>query len=112
MAWYDEPKYNRTLSSAGYLLFCLLYVVASVLPFLMLAFAAGVALGLFSGRVLLVMARADTCAPGASVGYVKATRTTGPRSVRTGGAGRLARRAPCTVRAGHACQPPASWHRR
>ena len=56
MAWYDEPKYNRTLSSAGYLLFCLLYVVASVLPFLMLAFAAGVALGLFSGRVLLVMA--------------------------------------------------------
>ena len=59
MAWYDEPKYNRTLSSAGYLLFCLLYVVASVLPFLMLAFAAGVALGLFSGRVLLVMARAD-----------------------------------------------------
>ena len=63
MAWYDEPKYNRTLSSAGYLLFCLLYVVASVLPFLMLAFAAGVALGLFSGRVLLVMARADTSAP-------------------------------------------------
>ena len=56
MAWYDEPKYNRTLSSAGYLLFCLLYVVASVLPFLMLAFAAGAALGLFSGRVLLVMA--------------------------------------------------------
>ena len=45
MAWYDEPKYNRTLSSAGYLIFCLLYVVASVLPFLMLAFAAGVALG-------------------------------------------------------------------
>jgi hypothetical protein len=30
--------------------------VASVLPFLMLAFAGGVALGLFSGRVLLVMA--------------------------------------------------------
>ena len=56
MSWYDEPKYNRTLSSAGYLLFCLLYVVASVLPFLMLAFAGGVALGLFSGRVLLVMA--------------------------------------------------------
>ena len=63
MAWYDEPKYNRTLSSAGYLLFCLMYVVASVLPFLMLAFAAGVALGLFSGRVLLVMARADMSAP-------------------------------------------------
>ena len=56
MAWYDEPKYNRTLSSAGYLLFCLLYVVASVLPFLMLAFAGGVALGLFSGRVLVVTA--------------------------------------------------------
>ena len=50
MPWYDEPKYNRTLSAAGYLLFCLLYVVASVLPFLMLAFAGGVALGLFSGR--------------------------------------------------------------
>ena len=50
MSWYDEPKYNRTLSAAGYLLFCLLYVVASVLPFLMLAFAGGVALGLFSGR--------------------------------------------------------------
>jgi len=31
-------------------------VVASVLPFLMIAFACGVAFGLFSGRVLLVMA--------------------------------------------------------
>jgi len=55
-AWFDEPKYNRTLSAVGFLLCCLLYVVASVLPFLMLAFAGGVALGLFSGRVLLVMA--------------------------------------------------------
>ena len=56
MSWSDVPKYAQALSIPGYLLFCLLYVVASVLPFLMLAFAAGVALGLFSGRVLLVMA--------------------------------------------------------
>ena len=36
--------------------------------------------------------------PGASVGYVRATRTSLPRWVRTGGAGRLAPTAPRTVR--------------
>ena len=43
--------------------------------------------------------------PGASVGYVRATRTRLPRWVRTGGAGRLAPRAARTARTGYAYQP-------
>ena len=56
--------------------------------------------------------------PGASAGYVRATRTSLPRWVRTGGAGRLAPRAPRTVRTGYAYQPRpyrtyrAPWHPR
>ena len=42
--------------------------------------------------------------PGASVGYVQATRTSLPRCVRTGGAGQLA---PKAARTGHASQPRA-----
>ena len=48
-----------------------------------------------------------TVRPAASVGYVRATRTSLPRWVRTGGAGRLAPRAPRTVRTGYAYQPRA-----
>ena len=54
--------------------------------------------------------------PGASVGYVPAACTGLPRTVRTGGAGRLARWPPRTVRTGYACQPwafgtyRARWH--
>ena len=44
----------------------------------------------------------------ASVGYVRASRTSLPRCVRTGGAGRLGPRAPRTVCAGYAYQPRAS----
>ena len=56
--------------------------------------------------------------PGASVGYVRATRTSLPRWVRTGRTGRLAPRAPRTVRTGYAYQPRAyrtysvRWHPR
>ena len=39
--------------------------------------------------------------------YVQATRTSLPRCVRTGGAGRLAPRAPRTVRTGYTYQPQA-----
>ena len=55
---------------------------------------------------------------GASVGYVRATRTSLPRCVRTGGAGSRAPRAPRTVRTGYAYQPRAlgtysvPWHPR
>ena len=42
--------------------------------------------------------------PGASVGYVRATRPSLPRWVRTGGTGRLAPRAPRIVRTGYAYQ--------
>ena len=45
--------------------------------------------------------------PGASVPNVRATRTSLPRTVRTGGAGRPAPRAPRTVRTGHAYPPRA-----
>ena len=45
-----------------------------------------------------------TRTPRASVGYVRATRTSLPRWVRTGGAGRLAPRAPRTIRTGYAYQ--------
>ena len=57
-----------------------------------------------------------TRTPWASVGYVRATRTSLPRRVRIGGAGRLAPRAPRTVRTGYAYQPRAyrtycvPWH--
>jgi len=56
--------------------------------------------------------------PGASVGYVQATRTSLPRWAGTGGAGRLAPRALRTARAGYAYQPRAfgtyraPWHPR
>ena len=47
--------------------------------------------------------------PGASVGYVQATRTGLARCARTGGTGRFAPRAPrtCHVRTGHASPPRA-----
>jgi len=57
-------------------------------------------------------------APRASVGYVRAARTSLPRWVRTGGAGRLALTASRAVRTRHAYQPRAyrayraPWHPR
>ena len=56
--------------------------------------------------------------PGASVGYVQATRTGLARCARTGGAGRLAPGPHVPVRTGHASPPRAyrayrvSWHPR
>ena len=56
---------------------------------------------------LLQLCQTRLTRTGASVGYVQATRTSLPRTVRAGGAGSPARRAPRTERTGYAHQPRA-----
>ena len=56
MAWFSEPKFNRSASTVGYLLFCLLYVIMATLPALVLAFAVAVFFGYVHAGVLLALA--------------------------------------------------------
>ena len=55
-AWWEAPVYNPHLAQLGYLGFCLIYVLSTLLPAIVLAFGLGVYLNLVPALALQVLA--------------------------------------------------------